>query len=318
MGGVSPEEIAQAREMDLLTYLQNYEPYELVHVSGNTYSTKTHDSLKISNGKWMWFSRGFGGRSALDYLIKVKGYSFIDAVRTINKQEVIKSPVFVCKKPKEKKLILPKKNISNDRVISYLHHRGIDNELIRHCIKEGYIYETFPHHNVVFIGFDENKIPKYAGYRSTNNKRFLGDAEGSDKRYSFKLLGEDRENIHVFESAIDLLSYATLMKLNGGDWQKENLLSLAGVYGMKAEDSKLPEALQKVLSERKSIKRIYLNFDNDNAGRISAAGIKNMLADSYEVCYMPPPNGKDFNDYLCLQLGIGKEKKTERSDEFGR
>ncbi len=35
-------------------------------------------SLKISNGKWIWWSRGIGGRSALDYLIKVKGYSFLE------------------------------------------------------------------------------------------------------------------------------------------------------------------------------------------------------------------------------------------------
>ena len=37
--------------MDLLTYLRNYEPQELVHVSGNTYCTREHDSLRISNGK---------------------------------------------------------------------------------------------------------------------------------------------------------------------------------------------------------------------------------------------------------------------------
>ncbi len=30
--------VAKAREMDLLTYLQNYEPQELVHFGGNTYS----------------------------------------------------------------------------------------------------------------------------------------------------------------------------------------------------------------------------------------------------------------------------------------
>ena len=65
--------VAQAREMDLLTYLQNYEPQELVHFGGDTYCTREHDSLKISDGKWCWFSRGIGGRSALDYLIKVKG-----------------------------------------------------------------------------------------------------------------------------------------------------------------------------------------------------------------------------------------------------
>ena len=65
------ETIERARQVDLLTYLQTCEPQELVHVSGNVYCTKTHDSLRISNGKWCWFSRGIGGYSALDYLIKV-------------------------------------------------------------------------------------------------------------------------------------------------------------------------------------------------------------------------------------------------------
>jgi len=70
---IAAEDVAKAKEMDLLTYLRNYEPQELVCVSGNTYCTREHDSLRISNGKWCWFSRGIGGRSALDYLIKVKG-----------------------------------------------------------------------------------------------------------------------------------------------------------------------------------------------------------------------------------------------------
>ena len=70
---IAAEDVAKAKEMDLLTYLRNYEPQELVHVSGSTYCTREHDSLRISNGKWCWFSQGIGGRSALDYLIKVKG-----------------------------------------------------------------------------------------------------------------------------------------------------------------------------------------------------------------------------------------------------
>ena len=67
---IPPEVVARAREMDLLTYLRTYEPQELVHFGGSTYCTREHDSLKISNGKWCWFSRGIGGYSALDYLIK--------------------------------------------------------------------------------------------------------------------------------------------------------------------------------------------------------------------------------------------------------
>ena len=53
---VSPEDIALAKEMDLLTYLQNYEPQNLKRVARSTYCTREHDSLKISNGKWHWFS----------------------------------------------------------------------------------------------------------------------------------------------------------------------------------------------------------------------------------------------------------------------
>ena len=50
---IAPEVVTEAKRMDLLTYLRTYEPGQLVRVSGNTYCTREHDSLKISNGKWM-------------------------------------------------------------------------------------------------------------------------------------------------------------------------------------------------------------------------------------------------------------------------
>lgn len=46
---VTPEQIKIAKEMDLLTYLQNYEPNELIKETKNQYCTREHDSLKISN-----------------------------------------------------------------------------------------------------------------------------------------------------------------------------------------------------------------------------------------------------------------------------
>ena len=39
MGYVTREMIDRAKEMDLLTYLQTYEPQELVHFGGSTYCT---------------------------------------------------------------------------------------------------------------------------------------------------------------------------------------------------------------------------------------------------------------------------------------
>ena len=43
---IAPEIIMEAKRMDLLTYLENYEPHELVRFAGNTYTPRTHDSLK--------------------------------------------------------------------------------------------------------------------------------------------------------------------------------------------------------------------------------------------------------------------------------
>lgn len=83
MPGVSREQIEQAKEIELLSYLQAYEPDAVKKISANEYCLKNHDSFKISNGKWNWFSRGIGGKNALTFLIKVRGMDFVDAVRML-------------------------------------------------------------------------------------------------------------------------------------------------------------------------------------------------------------------------------------------
>ena len=80
---LTSEEIAELRKIDLFSYLKMTNPDELVHISKDTYCTRTHDSLIISNGFWNWFSRGFGGKNALDYLMKVENLSFLEAVKNL-------------------------------------------------------------------------------------------------------------------------------------------------------------------------------------------------------------------------------------------
>ena len=130
------EQIIKARSIDLLTYLQTYEPTELVHVRGNTYCTRDHDSLKISNGKWMWWSRGFGGNSALDYLVKVKGLQFMDAMQILTNDRKLalnNAPVLGESRQSKgnRRLLLPDKSETNLEVIRYLTGRGIDREIIK-------------------------------------------------------------------------------------------------------------------------------------------------------------------------------------------
>ena len=89
---VTPQEIEQARQLDLLSYLQQHEPEELVRFSSHVYTLRSHDSLKISNGKWYQWSTGIGGVSALDYLIKVQGMDFVSAVSKILRYSPLAEP----------------------------------------------------------------------------------------------------------------------------------------------------------------------------------------------------------------------------------
>ncbi len=306
MAHYTEEQIRQARSIDLFTYLQTYEPTELIHVSGDTWCTREHDSLKVSGatGKWMWWSRGFGGTSALDYLIKVRGMQFPDAMKRLT--EGAMAPVFYEAKQagenavaERKQLILPDKADSSKAVIRYLTGRGIDGDIVRECIREGLIYESLPYHNAVFVGYDETGNAAYACYRGTSDKRFMGDASGSCKTYSFRVEGTG-SRIHVFESAIDLLSFATIMQMKTGRWRAETMVSLGGVYApsLNRPINKTPAALANALQNHPEVNTVVLHLDNDDAGRGAAEAITRQLSERYVVRNEPSPVGKDINDYL--------------------
>ena len=135
----------------------------------------------------------------------------------------------------------------------------------------------------------------------------MRDSKGSSKEYSFRLLSKEKLNsVHFFESSIDLLSYATMLKLKGMDWHRINLIALSGVYQTKVniEESKLPIAVEKFLNKETQIDEIILHFDNDNAGRSATKAFQYLLKDKYKVRDIPAPYGKDINDYLCYKLGL--------------
>lgn len=311
---IPQEVVAEARKIDLLTYLKNYEPYELVEVCKGTYTTKTHDSLKISNGLWYWFTRQVGGKSAIDYLMKVKNYNFVEAVKTVMGNIQIQPPTIYKQREKNqnKKLILPLKAENNERAINYLLSRGISQEIIQYCIDNNLLYEESKNHNVVFVGYDENNTPKYAFCRATNEERFMREATGSNKKYSFKIKAQKENNIiHLFESSIDLLSFATILNLENKNWRDENLLSLGGIYTSKydPDKSKIPVALVNFLEKNPNINEIHLHLDRDLAGRNASSFLEQVLKEKYKIKDATVPFGKDMNEYLCLKYGAKKIKK---------
>ncbi len=289
---IDKEELDQLRSIDLLTYFINYEPEELIRHGKNGFKTKTHSSLYLSNGLWCYFARGIGGRSALDYLIFVKKLSFIEAVEHLRRctKGVIPKNIIV-KKEENYVFQLPKKNNDNLILIHYLCHvRCIDREIVDMCINKNLIYESAYDHSVIFVGYDENNCPRYAFSRSTTSA-LKKDIAKSCKQYSFSITYKS-EHLHVFESAIDLLSYMTICKLQNQSIE-DHYLSLSGVNNYSTP------ALDYYLYRHPQIKYIHLHLDNDEAGRMSTSCIIDKFSSLFYVVDCPIKNGKDVNEYLC-------------------
>ena len=311
---VSKELVKKAKQIDLLTYFMNNNPSELVKRGIGTYSLKAHDSVIISNGLWHRFSTNEGGKTALDYLMKVEKMTLQEAVKNILNREIAEYKVVPKEELKEnRKIIIPTKASNNNRAIEYLKNRGIDEEIIQECVDKKLIYQEDKTNNIVFLGYDNDGNIKYAGCRSTGSKRIMRDARGSSKEFSFRMLSNIKNNtIHIFESAIDLLSYATMLKIKGYDYKNHNLIALAGVYqpSSNIEQSKVPIAIQNYLNKYQDVQDIVLHFDNDRAGR-QATKAMIIALDKYNVYDIPAPYGKDINDYLCFKLGLKKRQEIE-------
>lgn len=313
---ISKETIEKARKIDLLSYLMATNPNELVKCGSGEYCTKTHDSLKISNGKWFWWSRGIGGTSALDYLVKVRGVDFVSAIDMVMGKTVEIPSVFVPARPRKySKIYLPKYNFECKFAKKYLMERGIDEAIIDDCIRKKLIAEDNKNGCVLFMGYDEFGAIKHCSSRATDGTLQRKDLPGSDKRYAFRIASnKENSTVRVFESAIDLMSFASMLKAVGKDYREENLISLSGIYMPKREicESKIPLALEYFLDNNAQIKRICLYFDNDFAGRRGAEALQNILGGMYEVRYIPPPVGKDYNDYLIKRMNDERTKNSEK------
>lgn len=197
---------------------------------------------------------------------------------------------------------------SPNMAVKYLISRGIHPEIIRHCLEHKLLFETKRYHNAVFVGYDPEGTARYAALRGTVGN-FKGEVSGSDKRYSFSV-EEDKsaEHLHIFESAIDLMSHVTLEILDGQSWKEDALLSLAGVFKTKRENV-VPLALSQYLKAHPEVKTLHLHLDNDDIGRGAAFCISAGLRGRYEISNEPPGVGKDVNEQLQRKLGIHRTKE---------
>ena len=308
---ITQEELDKVRKLDALTYFQNYRPDDIQKNSRSDYILIEHDSLHFSNGKWFWWSKGVGGSTALDYLIKVEGKEFIAACDEILTLMGVSEPVRFHYPTREKTFRLPEADNNNKSAFSYLvYTRKIDKDIVNHFMKEGLIYQDKQFKNVVFVGKDGN-IPKYAFKRSTF-KDFKADALGSDKAFSFSYSNPNNDELNVFEAAIDMLSYMSIRKMNGEKYLDGNYLSLAGASKLigDKQEADLPISLKSYLDRNSNIKTIIFRLDNDEVGIGATEKMMAILKNKYNCIDKHPLVYKDINEELIAM--VNRRKELER------
>ncbi len=284
------EQIDRANRADIADFLRTQG--ETLERAGNEYRWKRHDSLTVRENKWYRHSQSKGG-GPIDFVMEFYGRSFTEAVQLLTGELGEGKPDRPSPAPLSD-FRLPPRSPDPGQVKRYLTEaRRIDEDVTGFFLSTGDIYEEAAHHNAVFVGRDESGIPRYAHQRGTTGN-FRLDVKGSDKAFNFCYRGEG-EKLFVFEAPVDLLSFLCLFKK---DWQKHSYLSLGGV-GEKA--------LVRFLSDRPSVKTIYLCLDSDEAGNEACSRIAKLMPEGLTV-HRLVPLFKDWNEVLQRRAEIADGK----------
>lgn len=283
------ELLKEARQANLVDYLRS-KGVALKRKGVGSYCLVEHDSLVITGFKWNWFSRNMSG-NALDYLIKVEGMEFKDAVAALTGKTLQSTGNSSARRHKQ--------------ILAYLcKSRGLDYTRIKQLIQRGYL-DTDERNNCVFniYGYGSRLNGGKGDYigaelhGSNPKKPFKGFTGGFKHGVGFHLNWKCKsasvDRLYAFESAIDLLSFLTLVE-NGeveADINNSVLLSLGGVK---------PEVLYTCLNAYEVQEQVFLCVDNDSAGENFLNGFKGI--EGYTEL-RPEGIYKDWNDQLTGNCG---------------
>ena len=292
------EQIQRADDTDLYVFLSGRG--EQFKRCGKEYRWLRHDSVMINKNECYRFSQNKGGH-AIDFMKEFYGLSFAEAVKELLGEEGVGETnrrtakedagrQKVCPIPLPG-LELPERNENCEIARKYLiEQRKLSKQLVDQMIKKGDIYESKNYHNVVFVGRDKEQNPRYAAMRGTDEKRYRGEARGSEKIYGFGHIGTD-EKLFVFESPIDLLSYITAVP---EEWEKHSYISLGGLS---------EKAMKRMYTEYPHIHSIYLCLDNDESGNERCRQFVSLIPEELSV-YRLEPVKKDWNECLVAEVPV--------------
>ena len=270
-----------------------------------------HDSITIRGSKWFDHKNQIGG-GAIKFMQEFYDMDFQTAVQELLGRTVTPlshSPPKVSAKEEKKEFRLPQANTNMHRVYAYLiKQRFIAPDIISYFAKQHTLYEEKEHHNAVFVGVDENGVPRQAHKRSTNSygNSFRITCQGSDTRYSFAHFGKS-SRLYVFEAPIDMMSFLTLYSK---DWQQHSYIAMNGVY---------ENAVLTALKNHSNLREIVLCVDNDEGGIEAVDRLRDILHESgYPNVKRLAPEFKDWNECLKSQNGVEPLPAVphKRKDEY--
>ena len=291
------EQKERARSTDLTDLLQRQG--EQLKRSGKEYQWRDGSNKVTIRGNLWYHQYEEVGGDAIDFVRRFYNKDYPEAMEYLlngyGGTLTAAPPV----KKETKEFELPKRNDNMRRVYAYLlRHRGLNRDVVYAFAHKQMIYESLPHHNAVFVGYDNEGIARHAHKRGSGSQStYKGNTEGSIPEFSFHWTGTS-DQIFLFEAPIDMLSY---ISMNPHEWQKNSYAASCSVAD---------RVLFQCLKDNPNIKTVYLCLDNDEAGHKAVKRISDKLfVQGYKTEILTPTH-KDWNEDLIISQKDGEPQWT--------
>lgn len=187
MAHLEEDIIERAKNTDMIALLESEEGFSFKSTYGEReFKCIEHNSLVVNGNRrrWYWNSRQVGGNNAIDYLVKIRGMNFRDAVLHLvgDREQTAYTPIRKAvtenvSVSKPVRFVLPeqahfpdgRRNYSN--IIAYLNKgRGIDMNIINALIASGQIYQGVQYNGLHIVGYNDEGM---AFYRFNDNRDWV-------------------------------------------------------------------------------------------------------------------------------------------------
>lgn len=275
--------------------------------------------------KWKDFASGQGGY-VIQFVVWLNQCSWKEAVQELldfsHHAPSVHLSITQPEPPPPKPFLLPPKAKSYRNLFAYLlKTRKLDSKIVQYCVNQKLIYQD-QRCNCVFVGYDDSGEPASAFLRGSNEYApFKTLVEGSRAEYGFTLPGGSNQRLFIFESPIDLLSYATLKNTRNPLYFNNCQDHHLSCNGLKY----LP--LLHYLTIHREIRQIVFGVDNDPVNKYGNRPGQDFIASAtQEIMAAFPdrfttskqfiadlPGQKDWNQELVTFRKNQEQKKSNRA-----